>query len=60
MVGGRLDIDVQFDIECGLDGTLLVLTGVTQRENLERIDPRLLPSAYLERVLGFARLIQKV
>ena len=49
MVGDRLDTDIQFGIECGLGGTLLVLTGVTQREDLERIDPKLLPSAYLEK-----------
>lgn len=49
MVGDRLDTDIQFGIECGLGGTLLVLTGVTQREDLERIiDPRLRPGAYVE------------
>ena len=50
MVGDRLDTDIQFGIECGLGGTLLVLTGVSQREDLERTDPRLLPSAYLDRL----------
>ena len=48
MVGDRLDSDIRFGIECGLGGTLLVLTGVTHREDLEGIDPRLLPSAYVE------------
>lgn len=49
MVGDRLDTDIQFGIECVLGGTLLVLTGVTQREDLERIiDPRLRPGAYVE------------
>lgn len=48
MVGDRMDTDIQFGIECGLGGTLLVLTGVTQREDLKRIEPRLLPDAYVE------------
>ena len=50
MVGDRLDTDIQFGIEGGLGGTLLVLTGVTQREDLGKIDPRLLPCAYVERI----------
>ena len=49
MVGDRLDTDIQFGIECGLGGTLLVLTGVTQKEDLERVDTKLLPGAYVER-----------
>ena len=48
MVGDRMDTDIQFGIECGLGGTLLVLTGVTQREDLKRIESRLLPGAYVE------------
>ena len=49
MVGDRLDTDIQFGNECGLGGTLLVLTGVAHREDLERIlDPRLRPGAYVE------------
>ena len=61
MVGDRLDTDIQFGIECGLGGTLLVLTGVTQREDLERIiDPRLLPGAYVESLSDLLVGIQKV
>lgn len=48
MVGDRMDTDIQFGIDCGLGGTLLVLTGVTQTEDLERTDPSALPHAYVE------------
>lgn len=48
MVGDRMDTDIQFGIECGLGGTLLVLTGVTQMEDLERTNPSSFPDAYVE------------
>ena len=48
MVGDRMDTDIQFGIECGLGGTLLVLTGVSQREDLERTNPKFLPGAYVK------------
>ena len=50
MVGDRMDTDIQFGIESGLGGTLLVLTGVSQRGDLDKADPRFLPDAYLERL----------
>lgn len=50
MVGDRMDTDIQFGIEGSLGGTLLVLTGVSQREDLEKADSRFLPDAYLERL----------
>ena len=50
MVGDRMDTDIQFGIECGLGGTLLVLTGVSQKDDLEGSDPRVSPGAYVERL----------
>jgi 4-nitrophenyl phosphatase len=48
MVGDRLDTDIRFGIEGGLGGTLLVLTGVCGRKNLER-EKLWVPSAFVER-----------
>ena len=48
MVGDRMDTDIRFGIEGGLGGTLLVLTGVSRREELETTDPGFLPDAYIE------------
>ena len=47
MVGDRLDTDIQFGIDGGLGGTLLVLTGVTSKEMLER-EEEVLPSHYID------------
>jgi 4-nitrophenyl phosphatase len=48
MVGDRLDTDIKFGIDGGLGGTLLVLTGVTSKEQLvgEKADD-IKPSVYV-------------
>ena len=50
MVGDSMEMDIQFGIEGGLGGTLLVLTGVAQIEDLENPESRFLPDAYVERL----------
>ena len=47
MVGDRLDTDIKFGIDGELGGTLLVLTGVTSKEMLEK-EESIIPSAYID------------
>jgi 4-nitrophenyl phosphatase len=51
MVGDRLDTDIKFGIDGGLGGTLLVLTGVTNKEQVvgEKAD-EIKPSVYLDQL----------
>jgi 4-nitrophenyl phosphatase len=48
MIGDRLDTDVRLGIDGGLGGTLLVLSGVSKKEDLETGDPRYVPHAYMD------------
>lgn len=50
MVGDRLDTDIRFGIEGGLGGTLMVLTGVTKKEELEVENAKVVPAAYVDRL----------
>jgi 4-nitrophenyl phosphatase len=50
MVGDRLDTDIKLRIDGGLGGTLLVLTGVSQLEDLQAAVPETIPSAYTEKL----------
>lgn len=50
MVGDRLDTDIQFGIEGGLGGTLLVLTGVTTLEGMKEAPDNMRPSVYLDKL----------
>ncbi|KAF2837844.1 4-nitrophenylphosphatase-like protein [Patellaria atrata CBS 101060] len=50
MVGDRLNTDIQFGIEGGLGGTLLVLTGVTQKEEIMGEDKVVVPSVYVDKL----------
>ena len=51
MIGDRLNTDILFGIETGLGGTLLVLTGVTRREEVEGdAEKEILPSAYADKI----------
>ncbi len=47
MIGDRMDTDIQAGVESGLD-TVLVLTGVTSRENIEKYPYR--PRLVLESI----------
>jgi 4-nitrophenyl phosphatase len=48
MVGDRLNTDIAFGIEGGLGGTLLVLTGVSKKEEIEEPGAAVVPSAYVD------------
>lgn len=50
MVGDRLDTDIQMGIDGGLGGTLLVLSGVSTKEDLETGHPRCMPDAYIDQL----------
>lgn len=50
MVGDRLDTDIKLGIDGGLGGTLLVLTGVSQLDDLQAAAPEAVPSAYAEKL----------
>lgn len=50
MVGDRLNTDIQFGIDGGLGGTLAVLTGVTQKEDLLAEGATVVPSAYVDQL----------
>jgi 4-nitrophenyl phosphatase len=50
MVGDRLNTDIQFGIEGGLGGTLLVLTGVTSKEEILAKDAPIVPTAYVDKL----------
>jgi 4-nitrophenyl phosphatase len=50
MVGDRLDTDIQMGIDGGLGGTLLVLSGVAKKEDLETSDPKCMPDAYIDQL----------
>ncbi|KAG0649379.1 4-nitrophenylphosphatase [Hyphodiscus hymeniophilus] len=47
IIGDRLDTDIRLGIDGGLGGTLLVLSGVSKREDLEAADSISLPGAYI-------------
>jgi 4-nitrophenyl phosphatase len=50
MVGDRLNTDIQFGIEGGLGGTLLVLTGVSTKEEFLGEGKTVKPSVYLDKL----------
>jgi 4-nitrophenyl phosphatase len=50
MIGDRLDTDIQFGIEGGLGGTLMVLTGVSTKEELLKDDAPVKPTVYLDKL----------
>ncbi|MCJ1355221.1 MAG: hypothetical protein MMC33_005212 [Icmadophila ericetorum] len=50
MVGDRLDTDMRFGIEGGLGGTLMVLTGVSRKEDFEGEGAEVVPMAYLDKL----------
>jgi 4-nitrophenyl phosphatase len=50
MIGDRLNTDIQFGIEGGLGGTLMVLTGVSTKEELLNEDAAVKPSVYLDKL----------
>ncbi|KAF2671444.1 4-nitrophenylphosphatase [Microthyrium microscopicum] len=50
MVGDRLDTDVRFGNEGGLGGTLAVLTGVTERHEIEEAEGTMRPSVFVDKL----------
>ncbi len=50
MVGDRLDTDIRLGIDGGLGGTLLVLSGVSKRKDLEDCDSKGMPDAYIDQL----------
>ena len=50
MVGDRLDTDIRLGVDGGLGGTLLVLSGVSKKEDLETGDPKYMPDAYIDQL----------
>lgn len=50
MVGDRLNTDIQFGIEGGLGGTLIVLTGVTVKEEILEDGAEVVPTAYVDQL----------
>jgi 4-nitrophenyl phosphatase len=50
MVGDRLDTDIKFGLQGGLGGTLLVLTGVTTKDQMMAAGEDMSPSVYVDRL----------
>jgi 4-nitrophenyl phosphatase len=50
MVGDRLNTDIQFGIEGGLGGTLMVLTGVSSKDEILAEGAPIVPSAYVDKL----------
>ena len=50
MVGDRLDTDIRFGVDGGLGGTLLVLTVVTTREEVERVEEGMRPAVFVDKL----------
>jgi 4-nitrophenyl phosphatase len=50
MIGDRLNTDIQFGIEGGLGGTLMVLTGVSQKEEILTEGAAVVPTAYVDKL----------
>lgn len=50
MVGDRLNTDIQFGIEGKLGGTLMVLTGVSTKEEILGEDAAVVPTAYVDKL----------
>lgn len=50
MVGDRLNTDIQFGIEGGLGATLMVLTGVTTKEEILAEGAPVVPTAYVDQL----------
>jgi 4-nitrophenyl phosphatase len=50
MVGDRLNTDIQFGIEGGLGGTLMVLTGVNTKEEILAEGAPVVPKFYIEKL----------
>ncbi|KAL2271746.1 hypothetical protein VTJ83DRAFT_1117 [Remersonia thermophila] len=50
MVGDRLNTDIQFGVEGGLGGTLLVLTGVCKPGDWEKEDAPAVPGFYVDKL----------
>lgn len=50
MIGDRLNTDIQFGIEGGLGGTLMVLTGVSTKEEILGDDAKVVPAAYVDKL----------
>jgi 4-nitrophenyl phosphatase len=50
MVGDRLNTDIQFGIEGGLGGTLMVLTGASSKEEILGDGAPIVPTAYVDKL----------
>jgi 4-nitrophenyl phosphatase len=50
MVGDRLNTDIQFGIEGGLGATLMVLTGVSAKEEILTEGVQVVPTAYVDKL----------
>ncbi|KAF2461566.1 HAD-like domain-containing protein [Lineolata rhizophorae] len=50
MVGDRLNTDIQFGIEGGLGGTLMVLTGVSKKDEFLSEGSPVVPSAWVDKL----------
>ena len=50
MVGDRLNTDIQFGIAGGLGGTLMVLTGVSTKEEITTAGAAIVPTAYVDKL----------
>jgi 4-nitrophenyl phosphatase len=50
MVGDRLNTDIQFGIEGKLGGTLMVLTGVSSKDDILGDDAKIVPTAYVDKL----------
>ena len=50
MVGDRLDTDIRFGVEGGLGGTLMVLTGVSNKEEILKENAKVVPSVYVDKL----------
>lgn len=50
MIGDRLNTDIQFGIEGGLGGTLMVLTGVSQKDEILTEAAPVVPTAYVDKL----------
>jgi 4-nitrophenyl phosphatase len=50
MIGDRLNTDIQFGIDGGLGGTLMVLTGVNQKEDILAEGAPTVPMAYVDKL----------